>query len=117
MDVAKCVKQWLDGLSDLVMCPIVRGPGVDWRIVFGCSSDESILANSPVDINDMAWRTFHRGDRGLPVSRLEHAAHAHGRFRSSTLFVMSAIAVERLISVRTGTSYCRTCELNSAARR
>jgi hypothetical protein len=62
------------------MCPIVRGPGVDWRIVFGCSSDESILANSPVDINDMAWRTFHRGDRGLPVSRLEHAAHAHRRF-------------------------------------
>lgn len=53
---------------------------MSWRY-----GDESILANPPVHVDNMAWRTFHRGDRGLPVSRLEHAAHAHGRFVNQEL--------------------------------
>lgn len=49
------------------MCLIVCGFGVDWCIVFGCFSDELILVNLLVDINDMVWRIFYCGDRGLLV--------------------------------------------------
>ena len=77
--IAKGIQQRLNSFADSVLPPIGRGVSIGGRRFCGRRWNKSVLANVAVDVDDVTWWTFHRGDRGLPVSRPEHAAHAKGR--------------------------------------
>lgn len=78
LTVAEGIQKRLYDESDTL---VFRRPG--WHLsLIGASSVrdyEFVLANIVVDIDDMARWTIHCGDRGPPVSRLEHAARAARR--------------------------------------